>query len=108
MKGEAQVTVTYHDQVATLPLLVVQGSGPLLFGRNWLRTIQLNWREVKKVTTELENLLFRYPMLFQSGLGTVKDYQVTLTVKSEAVAKFFKARAVPYAIREVIWRGCNP
>ena len=27
---------------------------------------------------------------------------MTLTVKSEAVAKFFKARAVPYALREVI------
>ena len=102
VKGEAQVTVAYRNQVATLPLLVVEGSGPSLFGRNWLRKIQLDWSEVKKVTTELETLLSRYPGLFQDGLGTVKDCQVTLSVKPQAVPKFFKARAVPYALREVI------
>ena len=102
LKGEAMVTVTYNDQVTQLPLLVVQGSGPSLFGKNWFRAIQLNWSEIKKVTTELESLLSRYSELFQEGLGTVKDYTVTLSVKPEAVPKFFKARAVPYALKEAI------
>ena len=34
--GSMTVCVTYKSQVATLPLLVVKGEGPSLFGRNWL------------------------------------------------------------------------
>ena len=38
-----QVTVHYSEQVVTLPLFVLQGSGPSLFGRNWVEQIRLNW-----------------------------------------------------------------
>ena len=34
------------DQEAQLQLIVVQGSGPSLFGRNWLSVIRLNWRAI--------------------------------------------------------------
>ena len=34
--GELQVTVYYNEQKVSLPLIVLQGSGPNLFGRNWL------------------------------------------------------------------------
>ena len=71
--GEAQVTVAYRDQVATLPLLVVEGSGPSLFGRNWLRKIQLDWSEVKKVTMELETVLSRYPGRTRNSQGLSSD-----------------------------------
>ena len=44
--GELQVTVHYNEQTVTLPLIVVQGSGPNLFGRNWLEQIKLNWPQL--------------------------------------------------------------
>ena len=34
--GTYDVQVCYQSQVHTLPLVVVQGQGPSLFGRNWL------------------------------------------------------------------------
>ena len=96
LKGEVQVTVAHNDLVAKLPLLVVQGDGPSLFGKNWLPELRLNWSEIKKVTTELQGLLSMYSGLFQDGLGTVKDYKVKvkLAVKLDAVPKFFKARSI--------------
>ena len=36
IKGETQVEVHYKDQVKTLPLIVAEGNGPSLMGRNWL------------------------------------------------------------------------
>ena len=41
--GATEVDVQYQSHQAKLPLLVVQGTGPDLLGRNWLQSIQLNW-----------------------------------------------------------------
>ena len=43
--GQAQVHVVYEGQSATLPMLVVSGDGPSLFGRNWFGAIYVNWGE---------------------------------------------------------------
>ena len=39
-------SVSYQGQKKNLPLLVVEGSGPSLLGRNWLYSLCLNWREL--------------------------------------------------------------
>lgn len=56
-----------------LPLVVVEGHGPTLFGRNWLAKIRLDWHDIKKVYSGVELLLRKYETLFQDGLGTLKD-----------------------------------
>ena len=40
--GSLNVQVQYNSQCLTLPLLVVQGTGPSLLGRNWLERIKFN------------------------------------------------------------------
>ena len=40
--GQVQVEVCYGEQQETLPLVVVEGSGPCLSGRQWLTKICLN------------------------------------------------------------------
>ena len=42
VKGCCYVNVEYEGQSGELPLLIVGGSGPTLFGRDWLSQIQLN------------------------------------------------------------------
>ena len=39
IKGQVMVKVQHCGQEVTLPLLVVEGTGPSLFGRNWIHEI---------------------------------------------------------------------
>ena len=55
--GEKVVKVQYGDQTWTLPLIVVSGDGPALFGRNWLREIRLDWGSIQKLSAPLEDML---------------------------------------------------
>lgn len=41
--GESTVTVEYGTQKCELPLVIVKGDKPALFGRNWLEKIKLDW-----------------------------------------------------------------
>ena len=40
--GQINVTVSYQEQTGVLPLVVVDGDGPPLLGRNWLYKIKLD------------------------------------------------------------------
>ena len=42
-EGTISVRVTYKNQKKELDLLVVQGNGPSLMGRDWLNHIMLDW-----------------------------------------------------------------
>ena len=42
--GQAHVEVTYEDHTANLPIQIIKGQGPSLFGRNWLRNIKVPLR----------------------------------------------------------------
>ena len=42
----------YKQQKVKLPLLIVQGDGPSLLDKNWLKSIKLDWKEIKHVTVQ--------------------------------------------------------
>ena len=80
-----------------MPLLIVQGSGPSLFGRNWLKEI------IHHIYSDsLQVVLDKYPSVFQEGLGTLKVFQAKIHVDPHAKLCFFKARTVPYAFRDKV------
>ena len=100
--GQLQVQVKYGDQVQQLPLLVVAGNEPSLWGRNWLAAIRLNWAHIKQVHMGLGPLLQKCHDVFQKELGTLQGIEVKLTVREDAIPKFYKPRSVPYAMRGAI------
>ena len=104
VRSQMEVNIQYEDQEATLPLLIVPGKGPPLWGRNWLTSIRLHWRDIKKVSPVVEPLLDKYSSLFSEELGTLKDVQVKLSVSKDAVPKFTRPQLVPYALRGAIDR----
>ena len=48
--GVTQVTVKYGEQSRKLTLYVTKGDGPCLLGREWLRSIQLDWKTIDLTT----------------------------------------------------------
>ena len=68
--GQVKMSMKYEEQEAVLPVLVIQGKGPNLIGRDWLQEIKLNWRNIfqsKKAHTNthrVEELVQKYEQVF--------------------------------------------
>ncbi|XP_041375645.1 uncharacterized protein K02A2.6-like [Gigantopelta aegis] len=83
----------------------------ILFSREWLRKIELDWTEIHRLhdsvdipiidrsNPKLKALLNKYNSVFQEGLGTLKDLKAKLIVPDDSTPKIFKARNVPYALK---------
>ena len=105
--GSITPKVSYNGQFWDLPLLVVEGDGPSLFGRNWLEHIKLNWKEIHFLHSKplkLQSLLESYAGVFEPELGTFKDIKVDLHLKPDVTPRFCKGRSVPFVLREKIER----
>ena len=102
--GTVQVQVAYKSQTFMLPLIIVKGDGPTLFGRNWLAKIVLDWKEIHLVKNPLplQALLQKYEAVFQEGLGTLQGFKAKLIVDPAATPRFCKARPVPYSMRKKV------
>ena len=106
LKGRLTVRVVYGQQEATLPLLVVDGSGPSLLGRDWLSKIKLDWQSLNNLQTKpapptntLQDVLQRHKDVFKKELGTVTGVTAKIYVDPSAQPRFCKPRTVPYALR---------
>lgn len=101
--GTIDVEVSYEEQTKLLPLVIVQGKGADLFGRNWLENIRLNWSSVNSIdisdSSNVEKIVAKHPGLFKSEIGTLKGMEATITVPPDSKPRFHKPRPVPYAIK---------
>ena len=104
VKGSANVKVDHNGQRATLPLIVTQGSGPSLFGRDWLAALKLDWQKIFKVKSNrtVQDVLARYSEVFKDELGTLKGVTAKIHTDPTATPKFHKARSVPFALRKKV------
>ena len=94
------------DDKKQLSLLVVPTDGPALFGRDWLQAIVLDWRQLNRVhnirNRALQDVLDQYSDLFKDGMGTLQGTTVKIHIQQDARLHFFRARPVPYALREKV------
>ena len=98
--GSVDVNVTYKEQSACVPLLVVKHKGPSLLGRDWLQKFKLDWREIHSIQfSPLQPLLDKYHTLFQETLGTLQNFKAHIYVDPNAKPKYCKARPIPYAVK---------
>ena len=98
--GCVELKILYHNHTANLSLLVVDGRGPSLFGRNWLKDNTLDWKFIFEIANnELEVLLSKYKDVFREELGTFKGFQAHTELVPNSSPRFCKARTVPYTLR---------
>ena len=104
--GATEVEVAYQDQESkTLSLVVVEGKGPSLLGRNWLQHFTLDWNSIKTVLLEedaLRQLLLEHEEVFSDELGTITPGKAKLAVSPSAVPSFHRPRPVPYALKPLV------
>jgi len=76
---------------------------PALFGRNWWAVIRLNWSTLHKIQDDkLQNILAKHVVLFQQGIGTIKQYKADLRLQAGAKPVFKKSRLVVYALQPAL------
>ncbi|KAK3087172.1 hypothetical protein FSP39_002564 [Pinctada imbricata] len=100
--GTVEVHVDYESFSGNLHVIVVKGRGPNLLGRDWLKSLKLNWNEifaVKSVDKDVDRLLEDYSEIFKDELGAVKGVTAKIYVNENEKPRYFKARPVPYALK---------
>ena len=83
----------HNGQSHELVLTVVAGQGPSLLGRDWLKHLRLDWKEVHALSKHegsLEYLLDKYAEVFSEELGTIKSFCAELNVDPAVKPKFFE------------------
>ena len=100
--GSTDVQVSYEDQTAQLPLVVVKGAGPALLGRNW---ISKNWSNIIHWSClGLSEPLRKYEEIFQEGLETFRDYEAKIDheVSPVATPRFCKTWSLPFSMHQKV------
>ena len=91
-----------------MPVIITKGDGVALMGRDWLSTLELNWKEISQLyqtnfpKPKLEDLVQQYPAIFDGKLGTIKGVMAKLVVKENATPQYFEPSPVPYALRDKV------
>ena len=114
-KGELTVDVKIKGRIYhKLPMIVVDSPGPPLLGREWMRVVSIEWRDINHMELKqeqkaemegrLKRLKERYSSVFEDCLGKLVGMKARLTLKPDATPRFVKARPVPYTTRPKIER----
>ena len=104
--GLQMVSVQYGRTRKKLPLHVVPTGGPPLLGREWLRSIRLEWSLFRLMSkddsTAVDEVLSRHPDVFSDELGQLRGIQAHIAVREGSHPKHLKPRSVPYARRAAV------
>ncbi|KAK6959479.1 monoacylglycerol lipase abhd6 [Biomphalaria glabrata] len=112
--GKAIVIVYNQHETKKLPLYILsKGSNPIL-GREWIRSLKINWSDIKQLISSesciqenINCLIKEFDEVFSEGIGTVRNMQATIAIKDDAKPKFCNARPIPYAIKAKVEKELN-
>lgn len=103
--GYFEPTVTFEQRRQRMRLLIVDGAGQPILGRDFMDKFGIEFQQVNEIAcvdSQLKGLLEQYKVLFDGSLGKFKHSRIRLNLKANARPMFFKPRTVPYAFRNDI------
>ena len=102
--GSTVVQVEHNGQTTSLPLVITEGSGPTLLGRNWLEALRLDWRTIFRIGSNftLQQVLNQHTNVFKEELGELRGVAAKIHVDETSQPHFVKPRQMPFAIREKV------
>ena len=68
------VEVRLEGQHYQFNLLIIDGDGPILLGRDWLNKLRINWSKLNQVrhSDELQRILDNHFIVFKEELGCIE------------------------------------
>ena len=94
-----------------LDLYVIEGNNSSLLGRDWMYKIRMDWRNIFKLEGSeekgLRELLLEIDEVFGQDLGLLKGEKAKIYMNDNAKPKYFKARLIPYALRQKVETELN-
>ena len=106
--GEADVAIQYNQETFQDTVVIVEGNGQPLFGRNWLTRVCLDWhglfssRSSAVYSCSADTVVADFPAVFQEGLGTVEGRTASIQLQGSPTPKCSRARPVPYAMKDKV------
>ena len=90
----------------SLLIVVVEGSGPTLLGRNWM-SLQLDWGSIKQLQIgngqeAIGKFMLEFEEVFCDRLGTIRPMTAHLKVKACVQPRFCKPRSVPFSLKPAL------
>lgn len=84
---------------------MVEGEGPNLMGRNWLRELKVTLEGIHSIEENSalnDNILKKHSRFFTNEFGCLQGTKVNLHTDSQVNPKFYKACSVPLALKEKV------
>ncbi len=104
--GQATVTAEIQNVRKEMTMVVVDGEGPNLLGRGWLKDFGMLPQLVNQVKTvptrKLADVLDRHADVFKEELGQLKGTTAKIHVNPEAQPRFYKPRRIPFAVKPLV------
>lgn len=101
-KGVSYVNCTYNSQTFVGKLYIINQAVDPIFGRDWLRQINMNWAEIKSLENiapqKLDSLLEEFDSVFENVIGVIPDELGHLKLTEGSLPIFIKPRQMPYAL----------
>ena len=104
---------TYTGEVVQIlgeaKVYVVNGNGPNLMGRDWISSLKVSIGNTHRLgmSNRLSEILRKYENVFTEGVSTFTGGKVTLHTDPQVIPKFFKARTLPYSLKERVEEELN-
>ena len=104
VKGEIEVDVCHRDQQKRLTLIVTEGNGPSLLGRNWLTELRLHWKTTYQVrnSSALAAVLDDHKEIIRKELGTITCAKAEIHVDQQVPPSFHRPCPVPFALKQKV------